>query len=102
MLEPPKATGKPPTEVTLVGKVMPWARGQPVLLEMPGSTWRYLPLFDSPEDLSAFLTKADVEWECLKQVDHTPEFLSSLDADIKVICNPRFTDAGRVRFHQIQ
>lgn len=103
MLEPPKPTGKPPTPVTLAGKVMPWARGQPVLLEMPMSIWRYLPLFDSPESLSVFLTKAEVEWESIKQVDDVPEFLSNFDGtDIKIICDPRFTDTGRIRFHQIQ
>lgn len=101
-MDRPKRTGKPPEEVTLTGKVLPWAQGQPVLLEMPFSIWRYLPLFESPDALKSFMSEAGIEWESIKQVDADHDFLSSFQGtDVKVILNPWYTEQRRVRFHEV-
>ncbi len=98
----PRATGRS-TEADLAGKVFPWSNGEPVLLAMPMSEWRYLPIFDSPEALAATMGKAGVSYVSVKRIDDAAEFLlaSIVPADVRVIVDLRFTETGTCRFLQI-
>lgn len=102
-IDPPKQVG-PMKELVLTGMLMPWADGQPVLVHMMGvgSGVFYLPLFDDPDQLRAVLERAGISFQSIKQVDDGPEFLDSIPPEIIVITNLRFTDEGRIRFHQVQ
>jgi hypothetical protein len=100
---PPKQVG-PQKFLDLTGMLIPWAGGQPVLLNMMGvdSSVQYLPLFSEPEPLEAVLAQAGVGFESIKQVDDGPEFLDSIPVEIIVITDLRYTPEGKIRFHQVQ
>ena len=74
----PKRTGKAEESVTLTGKLMPWDGFQPVLLAMPASDYRYLPLFDTEEALRALMERLGIVFDRIKQVEEGAEFLSAL------------------------
>lgn len=101
--DPPKQVG-PVKELVLTGMLMPWANGQPVLLNMMGvgAMVLYLPLFDDPDQLRSVLERAGVGFESIKQVEDGPEFLDSVPRDIIIVVNLRFTEEGRIRYHQVQ
>ena len=100
---PPKQVG-PVKDLVLTGMLMPWKNGQPSFVHMQGvgSTVFYLPLFDTEETLRAVLARADVSFDSIKHVDDGTDFLDSIPPEIIVILNLRFTDEGRIRFHQVQ
>lgn len=101
---PPHRTGKPPEVIDLTGRLFPWAIDRPVLFRMPGSPLFYLPCFRSPEDLRAFMRELRAPYDRIKQVEDGPTFLGSISESpgVVVICDPRWTPEGRVRFTQVE
>lgn len=94
----------PEKELTLTGMLMPWWGGQPVLIHMlgAGSEVFYLPLFEEEHQLRSVLARAGISFASIKMVEDGPEFLDSIPPEIIVVTNLRFTDEGKVRFHQVQ
>lgn len=105
--EGPKPTGKPEQGVTLTGALLPWKDGQPVLMQMPGAPFNYLPCFHDVGEAQSFLEEWSIEYDSIKQIDNGDEFLESLlpyflSDHLKVIMDPWTTDEGRVRFLELQ
>ena len=94
----------------LTGKIFAWAHGQPVFINMPGSSHLYLPLFDTREELEEVMTKAGAKWRSIKQVEDGAEFLSTLlqqknlgeGSELKIITNISHLPNGRVRFVEMK
>jgi hypothetical protein len=87
---------------------MPWVNGGqtgpgpgPVLLNMPGSEYDYIPVFTSEAKLRACLGQAGVSFDAVKQITDGPVFLDSLPSDVVVIHDPWYTPEGKVRFKQV-
>lgn len=111
--EGPKPTGKTPETIdfkSLTGKLFPWdqRRQQPVLLNMPGSPYNYIPLFSSKRQLEEMMQGGEIPYDSIKMIDHGEEFVSGLlesGADVrqttKLILDLRFTPEGRVRFTEL-
>lgn len=81
--------------------LMPWAKGQPVLLRVPASEQWYLPLFTSKTGLERMLKRVSVEWESVKQVEDGHEFFHSIAPEVTVMVEPYFTDEGKVRWFEV-
>jgi len=112
-VDPPKPTGKPATEVSLTGMLIPWStwspsaplgEDQPVLLNMPGSPSFYLPCFTTEDKLRQTMGRAKIEFQKIKRIDDGREFLASIEAQrgVVVIVDPHFLENGRVRFTEIR
>lgn len=110
-IEGPKRTDKPPQGYSfdyLTGKLFPWNKSteQPVLINMPGSPYFYLPLFSSKEKLEGMLAAGRIPFDSIKHIDDGREFLTSLTespgwTETKVILDPYFLENGRVRFTEL-
>lgn len=104
----PRPTGKPPEEITLVGKMIPAEEDyRSVLLRMKGRDDYFLPLFSSEEELRAFMTKAATPFVKIEVIYNSAEFLVSIPrshrgARVRVIVDPKFTLEGRIRFLELQ
>jgi hypothetical protein len=92
----PRRTGKPAEETALTGKLIPWANGQPVLVQVVGAALS-LPIFSSPEQLRATMAAMDVEFEGIKHIDAEDAF-DDLPRDIEVIIDLRLTPDGKWRY----
>jgi hypothetical protein len=109
----PKPTGKPAEVInlgSLTGKLFPWdqRRQQPVLLNMPGSPYDYIPLFSSKQQLEEMMQGGEIPYDDIKVIDHGEEFVAGLlesGGDVmqktKVILDLRFTPEGKVRFTEL-
>ncbi len=84
---PPKPTGKI-SQVTVIGSLIPWQRGQPVFMTVPGSPHTYLPIFSTEEKLRQVMQEISITGYSIKQIDDTDEFLSSVPQHIPVIVDP--------------
>lgn len=104
MNDGPKPTGTAAKAVTLNGKVFPWVGGDPLLLTLPGSQFRYLPCFSSSKLLRKTMQGADLQWDSIKYIDDEEAFLTSIyqRPDVRVILDLHRTPAGLVRFTEIQ
>lgn len=98
---PKRITDVPLVDIPLRGLLFATAGSSIVFLEMPGSDLTYLPLFKDKEELERILKFIEVEWDGVKEVSGSSEFLASIPSDIAPICNIRFLDNGRVRFKQL-
>lgn len=106
----PKPTGRTVlTPATLSGLIFPWgADNQPVLLSMPESEARYLPVFTSADKLRELMGKIKIPYAKIKQIMDGDEFLASVQvaftvggmiaSDIEVIVDPWMTIEGKVRY----
>lgn len=102
-VDAPRPTGRPAQVVHLIGSFIPCeASGRPVLVQMPGSSQRYLPTFADEDQLRSVLGRAGVEFGMVQRVYHAGELLDSLPEDIAIAHNLRFTSEGKVRFLQVQ
>lgn len=103
----PRPTGKPPEEVTLVGKLIPMDAYQPIFLRIGNSEDYFMPLFSSSEGLSAFMAELSIPVSNVKRIYDGAEFLSGLPvayrgARLRVILDPRFTPEKTIRFLELQ
>lgn len=97
----PRRTGKDPEELSLTGKLVPFADGWPCLFSMPLSPHTYLACFDSEGELREMMASVDLDIEDIKRIDDGINFLSSLGDNIIVITNMRWTDRGTLKFSQV-
>lgn len=103
MEEGPKPTGVADVKLNITGCLIPWgADNEPVLLNMIGSSSLYLPVFSSKDKLDSCLSTAGVSYVRIKVVTNGPEFMSYIPKEIEVVCDPWYTETGRVRFRQIR
>jgi hypothetical protein len=100
-MEGPKPTGKF-AAVDLVGMLLPFHNGQPVLVQVPGSNDRFIPVFDEHQDLVATMIAAQAIYDKIKQIEpNVHEFLQSLveaPIPIKLMVNPYFMVEGKIRY----
>jgi hypothetical protein len=104
----PRPTGKPPEEVTLVGKMIPMDEiDQPIFLRIGKGEDYFMPLFSSSEGLSAFMADVLIRVSNVRRIYDGAEFLSGLPvayrgARLRVILDPRFTPEKTIRFLELQ
>jgi len=99
---PPHPTGKPSENITLTGRLIPAADAHtPVMLRMPGSDKLYLPCFSDENDMRVFLERAGLAYDGVKQIDDERSFLEGLPPEVTVVTDLRFTEEGKVRFHEV-
>jgi hypothetical protein len=104
----PRPTGKPPEEVTLVGKMIPMDEiEQPIFLRIGDGADYFMPLFSSSEGLSEFMDELSIPVSNVKRIYDGAEFLSGLPvayrgARLRVILDPRFTPEKTIRFLELQ
>jgi hypothetical protein len=102
-MEPARPTGRI-IETTLDGKLLPWAKGQPVWIEAewarPGEV--YLPVFSTREGLERGMAEFNARYERIKKIDEQEGFLASLPPEIKVMLDPYRTPEGKTRWKEIQ
>jgi hypothetical protein len=105
---PPKSTGKPPEDVVLEGKLVPFGSdGQPVFLRITGSSALYLPCFSEKKSLQEVMGRAGAAFEKIQKVVDSVDFLRSIPMKdptgeaLHVVIDPRFTPEGKVRFKQL-
>ncbi len=100
---PPNRTGRPPTNIVLTGKLLPWEQGKPALMKLVGSPHIYLPCFSTEEKLREMMGRAEIPFEKIKQIDDGDEFSDSVPRYIKIIVDPYFLgEDGRVRYLEVQ
>lgn len=103
----PFSTGKITESVNLTGMIFPWKDGQPALLSVPGSNFRYLPCFSDEEKLRSLMAQAGVLFDSIKKIEDGKTFLYSIyyeniANDIRVIISPYYLPNGNVRFVQVE
>lgn len=97
----PRRTAKPPEELSLTGKLIPYKECQPCYLNMPLSHHAYLPCFDGEDELRAMMASAKIDFDNIKHIDDGRDFLVSIPAHIIVITNMRWTERGTIKFLQV-
>ena len=104
---PPKRTEKPPEDVSLTGKYIPWSGDHPALLRMPGTDALYFPCFSTHQSLLAVMTRVGSDFTGIKVIGDGKEFIASIPMksegqDVHIILDPWHTEDGKVRFVQVQ
>jgi len=109
---PPHRTEKDPEMVDLLGKFLPCQMGDDrsaVLLSMPGTEDRYVPVFSALDDLVAIMERLGFgggEYDAVTVTDGR-ELLASIPlatpegARVHIIIDPHFLENGKVRFTQV-
>ncbi len=100
MEEGPKYTGRR-LDVSLTGGLIPWDGNQPALLNVPGSTHNYMPIFTTQEKLEQLMTRAQTPYDSIKQIQDGREFLTSIPGEIHIMVDPYYTPEGKVRWAEI-
>lgn len=102
----PKWTGAL-REVDLQGLLLPWEDAGPVLINMHGSDYYYLPLFSDREKLDALMRRVKIDPVRITRIDDAAGFLEGLAENpdfkagqVKLIIDPVILDDGRVRYGQ--
>lgn len=108
MSDAPKPTGKPAANVNLTGKLIPWMKGQPVLISIAGSRFEYLPCFSSEQQLRDFMeggAGGPIPFGTVKQITDGREFLTSFGPEhlkvMRVILDPHAVEGGKIRWTEI-
>lgn len=78
----------------------------PTLFNVPGSGALYLACFSTAEKLREVMERLGRTYVGIKKIDDGPVFLESLPSQIDghplvVICDPHFTEEGKIRFTEI-
>jgi hypothetical protein len=106
--EPIRRVGDTVHHLSLTGHVIAWHDGEPVLVGMPGTEDQFLPVFSSVDNLRDLLTGIAVAFSAIKRIDSGNEFIASLPLHLasgqrlRIIVDPYWTEAGRVRFIEVQ
>lgn len=101
----PKPTGKLIEFIALTGMLLPWRQEQPVYLKLGGSDYYYLPVFGEEWLLRETMEKARTSFEKIKQINSSPEFLTSfpvhIQKQVRIAVNLRFTPEGKTRWIEV-
>lgn len=100
----PRATGRVVgLDGGVSGMLLPWgANEQPALLGVPESDALYLPVFSSEAQLKEVMARAEAPYAKVKKIDDSDEFLSSIPLSIRIMIEPWFTPAGKLRWIELQ
>jgi len=103
----PKLTGVERT-IDLTHMLFPWENDGPLILRAPGSSHRYIPIFDDVDMLRMFTVRHGLVYDKIKQIDEQGEFLESVREAVgdeagsyKFMVNPYFTEEGRIRWTEV-
>ena len=64
--------------LSLRGYLFPWKNGQPVFVNMTGSSDLFLPVFSTLDGLETMMHGLDTLYDGVKRIDHPGEFLGSI------------------------
>lgn len=105
--EAPKRISDRVLHLNIDGYLMPVdVRGQPILLEIPGTPDRFISIFSTEVKLDAMFETYGLSYSWIKQIQNGPEFLASLNENIlsfhlRVAIDPYKHENGRVRFVEV-
>ena len=100
-MPPPQRTSKPLEHgISLVGCLIPFRDGQPVLLEV-GATRPYIPIFSTIEKLKGTLQYVRAPYDSIKQIEEDEGFIESIPLDVFLMKDPWRTIEGKIRFTHI-
>lgn len=105
-IPPPRPVSDTARDICITNHVFAWHDDLPGLVIVPGSPDLFLPVFSTAGKLTAWLTRTNVPFESIKQIDDQYEFLDSLpyyvnDVRLRIIVDPYVTDQGTMRYTEI-
>lgn len=103
----PRPTGQEVMIPTLTGMLIPWRFDGAQLVQMEGCKDYFMPLFSAEDKLRAFMLKAGVPTNQIKQVEDGRVFLDGIPlihktCRLRVIVDPYILASGPVRFCEVQ
>jgi hypothetical protein len=101
--EGPRVISDEQHSVQLTGCFVPFEEnGQPVLLCVPGSDNRYIPIYANVDELRRCMASASAPFHKIARIDDAKEFMDSIPKEIKLAMGMRLLANGHSRWAETQ